>query len=202
MMTRFHAIQFGNSARRGTCPWITKTFPLLLVLLLAAFVPNHADGAELDESQVKALFLYNFTRYVSWPEGAFANESAPIVIGVAGATPVLGHLRAVAEADPGEGRPTRVVEYDVTSAPESIHILFVSSRERSRYREHLTRSRGHPVLTVGEHPSFTNAGGMIHFHLRDNRVRMAIRPAAARRENIVLSSQLLRLADLLPDNME
>ena len=37
--------------------------------------------------KVKAAYIYNFTKYVRWPEGAFSEADSPLVIGVYGDDP-------------------------------------------------------------------------------------------------------------------
>ena len=44
-----------------------------LVLTVRLIAAGHPDGPP-DEYQVKAAFLYNFAKFVEWPEEAFQNQ--------------------------------------------------------------------------------------------------------------------------------
>src|SRR4051794_12403290 len=58
----------------------------LLVLVGCLFGAARTSRAEAaySEYQVKALFLFNFAKYVDWPAETFATTNAPITIGVLG----------------------------------------------------------------------------------------------------------------------
>jgi hypothetical protein len=51
-----------------------------------------------------------------------------------------------------------------------------------------------PTLTIGELQGFSEWGGVIELFVDDNKFRFEINAAAARRGNLKVSSQLLRLA--------
>ena len=63
-------------------PAISAVFALLLLL----GSPVRAES----EYDVKAAYLYKFTKFVEWPEAAFASAEAPFVIGVIGRDPFAG----------------------------------------------------------------------------------------------------------------
>src|SRR6476646_7724323 len=51
-----------------------------------------AQEAAPSEFQLKAVFLYNFAKFVDWPPGAFASPNDPFIIGVAGEDPFGPYL--------------------------------------------------------------------------------------------------------------
>jgi hypothetical protein len=53
-------------------------FGLRACLTLAAATLTLAGASPPIEYQVKAAILYNFSRFVEWPEDAFQSENAPI----------------------------------------------------------------------------------------------------------------------------
>src|ERR1700728_1257480 len=55
---------------------------------------SRAEGS-LQEYQVKALFLLNFTKYVNWPPTAFAPGNSPITIGICGESKLSDALKTV-----------------------------------------------------------------------------------------------------------
>src|SRR4028119_890287 len=61
-------------------------FVFALCLLFSVTKKALADPAP-SEYQVKAAFLYNFGRFVSWPSGSFAQSNSPFIIGVVGQDP-------------------------------------------------------------------------------------------------------------------
>ncbi len=169
---------------QGSFRWVVA-----LGLAIAAGLPGQTD-----EYQVKAFFLYNFTRYVEWPAGKFRSASDPIVICVLGQDPFGGALVQAANGKVVEGRSVQVHPIAEVGPKCDCHILFVGASERKRFRPAYAAIKGSGILTVGEAQGFTSEGGIISFKLEDGKVRFEINIEAAQQEHLHISSKLLSLA--------
>lgn len=163
---------------------------LLAALLTAAPTLAQRVASEYD---VKAAFLYNFTKFVEWPAGAFADEKASLRLCVLGENPFGGSLQTLAEEEVAGHRLT-VVRSESLSSPEGCHVLFISRSERERLPRILNDVRNAPVLTVADSPGFLEQGGAINFVLDRSKVRFEINRRAAERSGLKISSKLLQLA--------
>ena len=70
---------------------------------------------EVDESKVrkvKAAYLYNFTKFVKWPDKAFENDEAPFVIGVLGKDPFGPILDNTVKGKKVAKRPIKTRRFD------------------------------------------------------------------------------------------
>jgi hypothetical protein len=152
---------------------------------------------QVNEYQVKALFLYNFARYVEWPSQSFKAANDPIVICILGQNPFGDALEQATTGNAIAGRPLVVREVSNVQQPVNCHILFVTSSERKRFRAMAANLKGSAVLTVGETPGFTADGGVINFKLQDGKVRFEINVDAAGQERLHISSKLLCLAQIV-----
>jgi len=175
---------------------------LLAAVLVASMLPCVgtvvvAETPALSEYQVKALFLFNFAKYVDWPSRAFSDDSAPIVIGLAGQDNFGENFKQVINAKTVSGRP--VVVKHVANADEykNCHILFISASENERLREILNAVKDAPVLTVGETDQFLSHDGMINLAKKANKIRLEINLLATQRAQLKLSSKLLSVADVV-----
>lgn len=149
------------------------------------------------EYQLKALFLHKFPLYVTWPPEAFEDESDPLVIGILGPDPVGAYLRHILAAKPSGERAIVVRNYDSISQIGKCHILFMSRHlDDSIQAEVLSQTAGRHILTTGEIPQFLALGGTLNLIVRSNRIEMEISQSAVQREQLRVSSQLLRLATL------
>lgn len=169
-------------------------------VLCALLIAGHFDFASClsaqqskpEEYQVKAVYLYNFGRFVQWPAAATSNEAFTVCI--------LGHDPFGAVLDTtlsGESIDNLKLVAKRISSPRdaaACHILFISSSESARTREILARVEKSPVLTVSDVPGFTANGGMIQFVLKENKVRFEVNLAAAEKAGLSFSSQLLKVA--------
>ena len=146
------------------------------------------------EYQVKAAYLYNFLKFVEWPEDAFPDSLAPIVIGISGDDPFGDALPQVIIGKTVQGRDLVIHKYHSGEDMRGAHILFINPLEKKRLPQILSSLRGSGVLTVADTEGFLEAGGMIQFVMENNRVRFAINVDATSRAGLKVSSKLLVLA--------
>lgn len=165
---------------------------LLAAILLAAPGMGWAE-ATAPEYDVKAAFLYNFTKFVDWPPSAFHDDRSSLLLCVLGDDPFGGSLQTIAKEEVA-GRKLTVLRSRLMSDPSGCQILFISRSEEERLPQILAAVQGTPVLTVGDTEGFLEKGGIINFILEGSKVRFEINQESAERAGIKISSKLLRLA--------
>jgi hypothetical protein len=182
---------YGSNATFGVINIVTRA--LLLVWL---FAPLLRAESEYD---VKAAYLFKFTKFVEWPATAFAGPDAPFVIGIVGRDPFSGGLERLINGTTTGDHKIEVSHLNVNEPAElrGCQMIFVSASEHRRLANILSALQGRPVLVVGESEGFASAGGMIGFALRESRVGIEINSAAAHQARLKISSQLLNLAKLV-----
>lgn len=153
-----------------------------------------AAAAEFRASQVKAVFLYNFAKFVEWPAEAFSTADAPLVLGILGPDPVgTAAMQSLADKKVN-GRPLEVRLLSSIEGAKGCHILFISAAEQSRLARLLDSLRGSSILTVSDIKRFAEQGGSIGLTTVEQKIRFEINVEAAREAGLVVSSQLLTLA--------
>jgi hypothetical protein len=155
---------------------------------------SHAADAPSLESQVKSAFILNFVQFVDWPDGTFKAADDPIVIDVLGADALHSSLAAAAQGKTVKGRKLIVRAY-VPAPPGGAATGHVLVTGPDVHPADILKALGPcPVLTIGDHDNFTDAGGVIRFYLEDRKVRFEINLAAAGRARLQISAKLLKLA--------
>jgi hypothetical protein len=167
---------------------------LLLALCLGAGV-GYAAGPR--EYEVKAVFLFNFSQFVDWPDGAFGDERSPLVIGVLGEDPFGAALDEAVRGETVNGRPLAVRRYEKVEDVDACHILFIDRTQREQLERILDTLTARSCLTVSDAENFATAGGIIQFVTIDNRIRLQINLDAAKLANLTISSKLLRPAQIV-----
>lgn len=162
----------------------------ILVALLLSHAAIRADTGAVDD--LKVGFILNFTKYTTWPTAAL-NGRDLLICGISeqSLSGKLGSLR-------GRRLLGREIQVLVPTRPAewaSCQVLFIAAEERHRLETVLRMLAQAPVLTVSDAPGFTEEGGMIGLKPRAGRLRFEVNQDAARRAGLVLSSQLLKLAD-------
>jgi hypothetical protein len=166
-----------------------------LVALLLITVPCWA--APPSEYQVKAVFLFNFAQFVEWPPQAFRDPQAPFVIGIMGKDPFGPQLDAVVRGETIGNRPLAIERYRNIGELHNCNILFIGRSEVGDLPHILQVLKGRSILTVTDAEDGDPRGVMIQLVTRSNRIRLRIDVAAARAGNLVISSKLLRPAEIV-----
>ena len=156
-----------------------------------------AQAPKITEYQVKALCLYNFSKYVDWPASAFPQADAPITIGLLGDNKFGSALENAVAGKIIGGR--KIVIQPVKNEADwgKCNILFISASENRRLAEILDKVKTLPVLTVGESSEFTHNGGIINFMKKEDTVRLEVDLNAAQLARLQISSKLLKVADTI-----
>src|SRR5438105_619025 len=134
----------------------------LLLLLLCAFPAAVRAQEALPEADLKAAFLYNFTKFVEWPADAFPKEDSPFVVGIFGDEEFASTLRKLLEDKKAHGHPFIVRRLTQNNEAKACQILFVRESETKRFSAIYESIKRAPVLTVGESEEFLDAGGMFN----------------------------------------
>jgi len=149
------------------------------------------------EYQVKAVFLFNFAQFVNWPAGAFADPQAPLIIGVLGDDPFDTVLDEAVRDEKIGARPLLIQRYQRVEDIGICHILFISRSETGRLEQIVARLQNRSILTVGDTDGFSRRGVMIRFLSENNKIRLRINLDATKAASLMLSSKLLRPAEIV-----
>lgn len=169
-------------------------FALLAAALLVGAAAGRADSAGSKEYELKAAFLYNFTKFVVWPPNRLPGATSPIVIGIYGKNPFGDELAAALRERKVDGRPIVLREIEEPAQASGIHLLFIPGTEDRALEPVLQAVRASSVLTVGESDAFEEQGGIITFVVTGEKLRFAIDMNAAERAGLKISAQLQKLA--------
>ena len=161
---------------------------------LAAF----AGPGELPEYKVKAVFIYNFAKFVEWPADKPPKPDKILSVCVLGDDPFGADFNVIK----GKTIKGRTVESKTTMSIEkakNCDCLFISDSEKSNVAKILGDLEDHKVLTISDMDGFLEAGGIIQFVLEKRKVRFLINMGAAKQAGFKVSSKLLELAKEVKD---
>jgi len=161
-----------------------------MLLMSVSALAVHAEVAK--EYQLKAAFLFNFTKFVEWPAARFADETSPVVIGVFGRNPFDEELANIVKGRTVNGRAIVVTLISTAEQVPHVHLLFVPASEEPRLPVSVWKNLG--IVAVGESDGFVDQGGTITFTQQGDKLRFAVNVATAERDGLKISAQLLKLA--------
>lgn len=170
---------------------------LLCGLLWAGTPPPAARASAPTEQQVKAVFLFNFSHFVAWPEEAFGAATEPFVIGVLGSGEIADQLDQAIKGENVEGRALQVRRYSSAEEVGGCQILFIDRSQAAGLERILPRLRAGHTLTVSDLDGAARRGVMIQMVNDRSRIRLLINLEMAQAAGLSISSNLLRPAEIV-----
>lgn len=160
---------------------------------------SYAAQPAASEYELKAVYLYNFLQFVTWPE-----TDDPVlkdgvkVIGVVGESP-FGRALDELQSNVRNERmsPVRVVFYGPYREGLNLsrcHLLFVTGSEKRHFSKIVSSLKGTSVLTVADTESFLSSGGMVALVNSQGKIRWMINRPPAERAGLRFRAQMLSIA--------
>jgi hypothetical protein len=170
---------------------------LLILVCILSVLPFAEANAIPNEYEVKSAFIYNFTKFIQWPDASFTNQDDPLKICVVGDKPELKHFQKLNHKIV-RGRSLSIRTMLPTDATEDCHVVYFTQLDTDQIRTTLAAIQHRPILTIGDYKGFTHHMGIIEFRIDPKgRVRLLINLERAKRSNIKISAQLLEVASIV-----
>ncbi len=177
--------------------WRGATRVGLVTVLVMAFAGPAA--AEPDEYSLKAAYLYNFVKYMDWPEQAFSDADSSYRICVVGHDPFGGRLEIAVAGKQIKGRGVEIRREPALSTEQlrTCHIAFLDSSEARLVPRLLAEVQGTHVATVGELQGFAEQGGIANFAKTDTGFVVELNVEAGRRAGLRIGARLQQIARIV-----
>ncbi len=137
--------------------WLKK--PLVLLACFLATLPFFARAQGGNEYQLKAALVLKLTKHATWPSAKLPSGS-PLVIGVYGQDSISNQISEAVAGRTISGRDVIVKHITTVQEVVGCHVLFVSRSEQDRLGPILGKTKGEPILTIGETTNFKGKGGI------------------------------------------
>jgi hypothetical protein len=176
-----------------------RVLVLMAVVCLAAGLRVSAQAPPAPiEANVKAVFLFNFTKYVTWPPIVMGERSpGEVRICVTANNSFFTLLKSAVQGEDIDGKPLLPVALEGLDEARTCQILYVGDPQTPDARAWLGAVRNRQVLTVADGALTDDT--VIAFVRDDNRIRFDINRVAASRQGLNVSAKLLRLARQVKD---
>jgi hypothetical protein len=178
---------------------IVKTLLALVLFWHATAVAAGAQSQSL-EMRLEAAFLYNFARFVEWPNDSGAPSSTPVTFCVLGSAEFQDALEQSLAGKTLNGHPVLARRIGHPGDTLQCRVAFIGWDERKHMPAVLEALNGAPVLTVADFEQFASHGGMIQLNKQGNKFHFAVNVDAVTRHGLRVSSKLLQLAELVHES--
>jgi hypothetical protein len=161
-------------------------------LALAAIVAcSVAVAQERPTHEIHAAMLYNFIKYVQWPNEA---EGGEFVVGVMGEDDVFNTLKQWYDGKP-KGSKKYVIKKLASAAEASSCQVVYLGKSKSREFENIKNSvTGKSILTITDGNGLGQKGSCINFKIVDGKLKFELNQSTVTSSNLKVSGQLTSMA--------
>ena len=175
-----------------------KLLPIAFFALFVASIVQtgiaHAASFSASEVKLKIVLLYNFAKFINWPEQRFSESNAPVTLCIYAEEQYAKAAQGVHGKPVQKKRTIAVTAISDESNIDSCHILFISQSTIERIGKIPESATASSVVTVGETKEFIQHGGIINLIEINKKIRFEINLKSAKNKSLKISSKLLRLA--------
>jgi hypothetical protein len=164
----------------------------------ASVTADEGDGLI---TELKVAYIFNFTRFIEWPE---APADRPFVIGVIDDPAMAEQLRILEREGKRVGKRSIAVRgYASPDMPDSCEILFVGAAASNRLEAIIQRTAGKSMLLVGDTPGYADRGVAIELFRKPDifrktdKLRFRINPSALKDRGLEVSAQMFDVAEIV-----
>jgi len=182
------------------CAVITALRIFCAVALAGGFLPSSVYAAPGDDARVaavKAAFVFNFAKFVNWPDARLRTSDNQMVFCVQRDDLDYRVVKDLEHKSINDRNVTVRILEPRTGIPDC-HLLFLSGGvSDSEFDQLVKYATGLNVLLVSDMPDFAERGGHIALITDQNRLRFKINLGATTGAGLKVSSKLLQLAEIV-----
>lgn len=165
-----------------------------LIFFLSVMVIGSVSAQERPPHEIHSAMLYNFIKYVQWPNEGEAGE---FVVGVIGDENVFNTLKQWYDGKP-KGSKKYVIK-KLASAAEAgdCQVVYVGKSKNKDFENIKTSITGKSVLTITDGNGMGQKGSCINFKVIDGKLKFELNQGVVTGANLKVSSQLSSMAILI-----
>lgn len=154
---------------------------IILLISLSGFSQNEKG---------KVVFIYSFTKYISWPAELSQGD---FLIGVFGSSEMSKELNIVAEKRKVGIRRIKVLYFPSVSSLQKCHIVYVPKDKKAELNKVIEKYKLQAVVVITDIPGAIQKGAAINFIFVGGKQKFEIRKGNVEKNGLKVNSQLLNL---------
>lgn len=177
---------------------LKRIVSIILVALFSvstAFSPSASSQKVDTNAKIKAVFIYNFTKYIEWPEEYKTGE---FTIGILGQNEALfQELDKMSKVKKVSNQSFSIKNFEDPNNLGNPHILYIPEDSSEELNKALTNLKGKSTLVITDKPGLAKQGAAINFVVVGSRQKFELNKANIEQRNLKVASVLEQLAEPL-----
>jgi hypothetical protein len=165
-----------------------------IIFVFASLLCFSVGAQERPTHEIHSAMVYNFIKYIQWPD---EGQSGEFVVGVIGDDNVFNTLKQWYDGKP-KGNKKYVIK-KLASATESgeCQVVYIGKSKSKEFENVKTSTTGKSVLTVTDGNGLGQKGSCINFKVIDGKLKFELNQGTVTGANLKVSSQLSSMAILI-----
>ncbi len=139
----------------------------------------------------QAIFIYNFTKLIAWPETRKENQ---FIIGILGNFETFNALKEHTKQKSVSGRNILVKYFRKASEVDACHMLMIASSEMKEFASIVGKAETESILLIGEKIGAIDEGAAINLLLVGGKIKYEMKSSNLTKCQLKYVSQLEGLA--------
>lgn len=148
---------------------LSKTFKYLLVIFCLVSLRFQQPSTYDANSKIKAVFMYNFTRYFEWPENKKVDNFVIYVVGKN--DNLVTELKTLASKKKVGNQEIEVKNSSSFDPGISAHMIYFIPDAMKPVSDAAAKNKNKGALVIAELPGACKAGASINFIVVDNKLK-------------------------------
>jgi hypothetical protein len=165
---------------------------LLPVILLTQSAAVKLDQAEEAGAKIKAIYIYNFTKYIEWPA---EYKDGNFVIGVYGTNiPLLNELNKMATSKTVGAQKMEIKNISNAAEAAQCHIIYILYDNSAQLTDVIGKLKGKSTLIVTDKAGMAKQGAGINFSVVENKQKIELNRSNIEKYKLKVASTLVEMA--------
>jgi hypothetical protein len=178
---------------------VVKKLLIILFLSLIALTPSFTPDVPKDKvdtkAKIKAVFIYNFTKYIEWPADYQASDFTIAILG--DNQSLYNELTKMSKVKKVDNKPFKIKLISDVSEIGKSHIVYIPNENSANLAKALVITKGKSALIVTETIGHAGKGASINFIILGGRQKFELNKLTAESNNLKVSSTLANIAVLV-----
>jgi|TARA_B110001469_G_C9645459_1_gene326037 hypothetical protein len=178
--------------------FVKKLLIILFVSLIAltpSFTPDLPEDKVDTKAKIKAVFIYNFTKYIEWPADYQASDFTIAILG--DNQSLYNELTNMSKVKKVDNKPFKIKLISDVSEIGKSHIVYIPNENSSNLAKAVVNTKGKSALIVTETRGHAGKGASINFIILGGRQKFELNKLTAESNNLKVSSTLANIAVLV-----
>ena len=167
---------------------------LIAVILLLCFSPRLPGQDIGTEENIKAVLIYNFTKFLHWPDDVLGDR---FKVGVIGNHDIAAALKVISAKKSIKNLPALIEETSSLNGITKYNLIYLSGESGINVSSIVNAVKDKPILVIGDNEGWCEKGVSINLIKRDGKIKFEINLSVLKETGIESNSRFIKLADQL-----